>query len=244
VRQRAEELYATRVRRLDQLVFEAQDTLEPAAAELGLEIEQADGVTRSTGPGIFSEEVFRDAAFGADVIERGFNSSVIEHDNVAVSLRVRTHHEAQRRPFEEMADSVRTNLLDQEARDLARRKADEALQRLLAGEAVADVVKDAKVEWRVSEGARRRMPDVPPPVLAQAFELPRPAPNDRSAGIAELEEGAVAVVVVTRVVDGDYAALTEAERKTLDRQLTQRAGEADLTAVFETVREDASIKRI
>ena len=244
VRQHADELYATKVRRLEQVVFEAQDTLDPAAQELGIETKHADGLTRSTGPGIFAEAVFRDAAFGTDVLERGFNSSAIEHDNRAVSVRVRTHHEATQRPLEEVTDVVRKKLVDQEARDLARTRADDALGRLTAGEAVSQVSEEAQVQWKVAESARRRMPDVPPQVLVQAFDLPRPAPEGRSAGIAELDNGAVAVVVVTRVMDGDYAELTEAERKSLDRQLAQRAGQADLTSVFDTVKDAASIKRI
>jgi peptidyl-prolyl cis-trans isomerase D len=148
------------------------------------------------------------------------------------------------RPLAEVTEIVKAKLVDADARELARKRAEDALGRLTAGEAVAQVAEEAKVEWKVTPGARRRMAEVPTEVLSQAFGLPRPAPDGRSVGMADLPDGAVAVVVVTRVIDGDYAALTESERESLERELSQRAGDVDLRSVFDTSRDEASIRRI
>jgi peptidyl-prolyl cis-trans isomerase D len=244
VRQHADELYAVRLRRLEELAFEVPDSLDAVKNELGLEVKHTAGVTRRGGSDVFTEAPFREAAFAPDVLERGLNSGVVEHNGIAVALRVRTRHESVQRPLEDVIESVRAMLVDGDARQLARTKAEEARGRLAAGESVTTVADAAKVDWKVAAEVRRQTKDVPSEVLTRAFEVPRPAPEGRSIGIAELPEGVVAVVVVTRVIDGDYAALTDVERRSLDRELLQRAGNVDLTSVFETVREESSIRRI
>jgi len=242
-KQRAEETFSEQVRELDRLAFESPDGLAALAQTLGLEVETADGVTRDSGSGPFERARVREAAFTEDVLERGLNSPAIEEDGTAVVLRVGTHHPAAQLPFDEVADIVRARLIEEKSRALARSRAEDVQGRLLAGEPVAAVTDD-DIAWKVVEDARRQIPDVPPAVLHEAFRLPRPAAEGRSVGIAELPDRAAAVVVVTRVSEGDYSMLSESERRTLDEQLVRRAGNRDLSSLFETVRDDASIKRM
>ncbi|MDZ7825718.1 MAG: peptidylprolyl isomerase [Gammaproteobacteria bacterium] len=83
---------------LETLAYEAPDLQEPAR-ELGLEIREAGPLTRSGGEGLFAEPEVIEAAFSRDVVEAGYNSSVLQpEEGVALVLRMEEHRDARRWP--------------------------------------------------------------------------------------------------------------------------------------------------
>ena len=62
-------------------------------------------------------------------------------------------------------------------------------------------------------------------------------------GSATSEAGVELVITVTAVAEGDYGALTEAERAGLRTQLSRSAGERDFGSLFQDLRDAASIDR-
>jgi peptidyl-prolyl cis-trans isomerase D len=242
-RSAAEEIYVERVGELDQFAFEVPDSLDPVAARFGLEVVQVEGLERDSGSGVFADSRLRAAAFSDEVLDKGFNSRAIDSGSVAVVLRVDRHHPAERRPFEAVAAGIREELVREQAEVLAREAAMQALDRLLAGEGTAAVAQAAGLEWTVLEKSRRTAAGVDPAILRAAFDLPRPTASARSARSVDVAPSGVAVVIVSAVYDGDYAAMSDAERAQLRLQWSQSVGNLEFAALFESAREAASIKR-
>jgi peptidyl-prolyl cis-trans isomerase D len=239
----AEEIYAERVRTLDERAFEVPESLEPIATEFGLAIQRQAGLERDRGTGVFANPKVREAAFSQDVLEGGANSGVVDDGNVAVVLRVENHHPAERKPLEAVAADIRAALLRERAATLARDAAARTLASVLAGDGTATIARTAGLEWKVVEKTRRTAPGVDPAVLRAAFELPRPNANARSAKSVDLAGDGVAVVMVSAVYDGDYSTLADTERAQLAQQWSNTVGNLEFAALFESVREDASVER-
>jgi peptidyl-prolyl cis-trans isomerase D len=208
-----------------------------------LPIQHAVGVTQANGPAPFDAQSLRNAAFGDDVLGRGFNSRVIEVDKNAYVLRVKEHRPPVERALADVSADIRNKLAKEAAADRAREAAAEALGRVAKGDPSAVVAADAKVDWQVVPNASRAMAGVDREVLKAAFDLARPG-DGRSVTSTDLADGSVAVVTVTAVKDGDYGALTETERASIRAQLSRRVGNEEFVGFFMTLRGAASIERM
>jgi peptidyl-prolyl cis-trans isomerase D len=242
-RSAAEEMYASKVRELDELAFDSPESLEPIAEALGLEIARQSGVARESGTGPFSDKKVRDAAFSEEVLEKGFNSRAIDLGESAVVMRLDAHHPAEQKAFASVSDDIRARLVRERAEVAGRDAAAAALARIEAGDATAVVASDAGLEWKVAARARRGVREVDPTIVRTAFELPRPTETARSVRMTDLAGNRTAIVMVTAVYEGDYAALTDDERVQLRTQWLESVGNLEFAALFDSVREEASIKR-
>jgi peptidyl-prolyl cis-trans isomerase D len=241
--QAAEEKYRAKIGELDQLAFETPDDLTHLSEVSQLPIQHAVGVTQANGPAPFDAQSLRNAAFGDDVLGRGFNSRVIEVDKNAYVLRVNEHRPPVERALADVSADIRNKLAKEAAADRAREAAAEALGRVAKGDPSAVVAADAKVDWQVVPNASRAMAGVDREVLKAAFDLARPG-DGRSVTSTDLADGSVAVVTVTAVKDGDYGALTETERASIRAQLSRRVGNEEFVGFFMTLRGAASIERM
>ncbi|MEZ5557428.1 MAG: SurA N-terminal domain-containing protein [Pseudomonadales bacterium] len=243
-REQAEALFAERQRELDSLAFERPESLQPIAEELGLEIRTADGVSRSSGTGPFAEQAVRDALFATEVLDDGYNSAAVASgENSAVVVRALARHAPEPIPLAQVADQIRSEIATERARVMLEEAQASALARLQAGESVSDVAQDAGVQWQTYSQVLRRASQVPAPVLQTAFTLPRPPEGGRSVGSADLGDGTLAVVTVTRVEDGNVDSVPESELAQMRRFLADRSSRLDFDGYFESLRQDASVKR-
>jgi peptidyl-prolyl cis-trans isomerase D len=242
-RSAAEEMYASKVRELDELAFDSPESLEPIADAVGLEIARQSGVARESGAGPFSDKKVRDAAFSEEVLEKGFNSRAIDLGESAVVMRLDAHHPAEQKAFASVSDDIRARLVRERAEVAGRDAAAAALARIEAGDATAVVASDAGLEWKVAARARRGARDVDSTIVRTAFELPRPTETARSVRMTDLAGNRTAIVMVTAVYEGDYAALTDDERAQLRTQWLESVGNLEFAALFDSVRDEASIKR-
>ncbi|MFU8814820.1 MAG: SurA N-terminal domain-containing protein [Pseudomonadales bacterium] len=240
----AEALYSQRLREMDNLAFEQPGSLEAIEEELGLTAERVEGVTRDQGPGPFADPAVRDRLFTTDVLVNRFNSPAVEYQpNEAVVMRVVERHPPEPIPLESVADDIRDEIETERATSLAREAHSSALARLRAGESTAEVAADYATNWQTFELVRRTAAEVPRSVLQTAFSLPRPPANDKTLGQAGLPDGGLAVVAVSRVRDGELAALSESEVAGMRRFLEDRAANLELGALFQTLQDQASIRR-
>ncbi len=244
-REAAKELFADRVRELDNLAFEQNDSLEGIAEALGLRLQQVDNITSDGGPGIFAEDELRDAVFASDVLNDGNNTAAVEYgDSRAVVARVRTHHPQQQRTLEDARPQIEALLVERAARQALTEASVDAKARIQAGESVAEVADSYGLAWRTIEGARRLTEDeAPAAVLQAAFDLPRPEAGGKSIGTASLVEEGEAIVTVTRVQDGEPAALADTELDGLHQLALVRGQRLDFDALFQDYRAAADISR-
>ena len=240
----ARALFKDRVRELDNLAFEMNDSLDGIAETLELEQRRTGGVTRESGEGIFVNAELRDALFQADVLLDGNNSPAVEYtDGRAVVARVREHYPPVAKSFAEVEQAIGESLIEQAARRALFAARSDALRQIRDGASVTDVANSHGLDWETFELATRAGGTAPADVLSAAFALPRPPEGGRSVGTASLGVEGEALVTVTRVVDGDLAAVSDQELETMRAYFASRGGTLDFAALQAALDADADIER-
>jgi len=121
------------------MVYEQPDSLEPVAKELGLEIQKADGLTRTPDPkrdakAPVNQPSFLEALFSDEAIKNKNNTDAIEvAPGTLIAGRVLAYRPQTTRPFEEVETVVRERVRRQEAEKLARAAGEERLKALREG---------------------------------------------------------------------------------------------------------------
>ena len=240
----AEALFSERMRELDSLAFENNDSLAAVAEALGLEVQQVEGVSRAAGSAVFADADIREAVFAADVLLDGNNTAALEYGaNRAVVARVAEHHVPVLRALDEVRPEIEALLVAQAAQAALAEAHGAALARVQAGDSVAAVADDHGLAWETLEAAARTDPRSPPSVLEAAFALSRPEDGGKSVGVAGLGAGGQAIVTVTRVLDGDLSTLADSEVEGLRQLFVSRSETLDYEALYQGYLADADISR-
>ena len=237
--QRFEDAYE----QLDQIAFEQSDSLQPLVDEFGLELEAHADIRRKQSEGLLGNRKLRSAALEDDVLRNGFNSRpVLIEPGHAVVARLNEINPSKQLPFEDVSEQIRTKLVEEEA----VRRAEEAVlhaKSQLEQEDVdyGSVADELGVEWQnVEEGLRNaRKPQRE--IVRAAFSTPAPKEGTRELAIETLQGGGQALLVVSRVVPGDYAATTEADRSGIGDQLAFQFEQLDYGGFIETLRDQAKV---
>jgi len=243
-KQKAEALFYDLGERLPNLVYEASDSLAPAAKELGLEVQQSDWVGRKGGEGILGHPKVTAAAFSEEVLTEHRNSDLIEPEKEVlqtVVLRVVDHREASARPLAEVRDEIAAELRKERAKKAAAAEAATGAEKLRGGADWAAVAGDTKVEEGGLIG--RTDPKVPAPVRTLAFTLPVPPAGGASVGTATLEDGDAAIVRVAKVEDGKVEPAPKPGAPDPAAMLSQLMGRQAYDAVLKDMLQRAKIER-
>lgn len=241
-RQRAAEGFDERLRLMDEIAFEESDTLAGISETMGLAIAATAGITRDAGEGPFTDAALRQALFQPDVLVEGYNSPAIRVGEDAVVARVATRHPPAERPLDEVREEIRAIMAAERGGEQAAVATLAALAQLREGTEVSEIAAAVGSEWVVREDVSGSADGAPQAILNAAFKLDPPPPGGRSAIDVETPPDGYALVAVTRVEPGDYAAMTEADRATLRDQLGTLAEDRDLTALIESLRAAADVE--
>ena len=226
---------------LETLAYEAPDLAEPANA-LGLEIQSAGPFSRDGGEGDFAVPAVIEAAFSDDVLANGYNSQLLEpSDGVLLVLRVVAHEPERILDFEEVVGRVRDDYVLQASRTRAEADARAVVERLAEGGSVSGVAAEYEREWEQWDGLTRSDRGAPASVVQAAFAAERPEEGARTVVDATLAAGGVAVVTITAVRPGDYAALTEVEQEQLKSLLQRRFGGSEFELFRGALRRDIGV---
>ncbi|HKT28715.1 SurA N-terminal domain-containing protein [Dyella sp.] len=217
--------------KMTDLTSQNPGSLEPAAQALHLEIKQTPLFGREGGQGIAANPKVIAAAFSNDVLASGNNSPLVNLDKSdSVVVRVDKHVPASPKPVAEVHDAIMQKILDQRIAEAARQKADVLVQRLSKGEDIVAVAGAEHADLQTANEVQRvqqaqQGPNVPQPVLTQAFKTPHPAADGKPqyASVA-LDHGSFAVLAVDKVEAGDLSKLTPDDRQQLYRQMVQAYG--------------------
>lgn len=203
-KQRSDALFYELAERLANLVYESTDSLEPAAAELGLTIQQSDWISRVGSEGILGQPKVLAAAFSDDVLVEGHNSDLIEPERdalQAIVLRVVEHRPASTKPLSEVREEILAEIAKEQAKSAALAAAESAAAKLREGADWFATLGTIKPE---EPGAvDRNAANVPAPILDVAFKLPAPTANSIRIGTAVLDTGDASVVRLIKVQDGE-----------------------------------------
>ncbi|MBB5322401.1 SurA N-terminal domain-containing protein [Marinobacter oulmenensis] len=233
-RNRAEERFAEVRSQLADAAYSAEDLAGPAE-ELGLEVQEIQGVTRERGAAPFDHQGLVRQLFSEDVLEAGYNTELIDvADNRSVVARVREYHEPRQLELAEVSDRIRRTLEAQAIRDALNERAEAIVTAVEAGE------QPMAGDWQVYEG-QGRTGGLDPLIAQKAFSMPRPDGDDASVGKVVAQNRA-AVVQLEAVHEGEVD--PDGQEFTQLRQiLAQMEGQREYRAYQQYLRNTAEIER-
>lgn len=247
------EILDAKIDELEQRAFEERFALTQTAAEMSLDLQQAQGVTQAGIQPAGVEPTVAQEVFGnSDVIDALFSPEGVDGENSAVLrltddrvvvVRVSTHYPAAQLALADVQDTIAEQLRLEAARNLIETDRTRALEQLKSGASVSEVANELGKRWITHElMARNQVDQVPPAVLAKAFALARPAEGGKSVDGATTPTGS-ALVVVTRVVAGDVGATQDELVAQLSQQIQTRDQQLEFAAFFASAEETVGVTR-
>jgi peptidyl-prolyl cis-trans isomerase D len=222
-KQQAQKKYAELAETFSNMVYEQSDSLKPVSDKLKLSIQKASQVGRVPAASAQTKNVLNhpallQALFSDASLQKNRNTEAVEvAPNTLVAARVIKHHPAATLPFADVKDTVKRNLTQEKAAEMAKAQGE---QRVAALKNSADGLPNAIVLSR--DKSQKQLPQVVDAVLkADPAKLPVVTGVDLGA------QG-YAVVRVTKVLP------PEADNKELmaqaQQQFTQLWGTAETLA--------------
>lgn len=239
----AENKFYDAKQKLDELSFEHNDSLELVAKALGLKIEKSGLFTHESGEGVMAEAALRSAAFTPEVLE-GKNSAAVEtgkdNDKVYV-LHLKEHQPASDKALAEVKQDIIAKLRLKRAQEAARKQAEQLLVEIGQGKALGDAAKSVGVGVSKDTVKLVGQPKLPPALITAVNKAPLPQGKPRPA-LAALENGEQIVFVLTEVKDGSTASVDPKELVMAKQYLVKNAGQAELAAYLDLLREKAKVR--
>lgn len=227
-KQQAQKKYAEAAESFSNTVYEQSESLKPAADKLKLQIRTAEKVTRTPAPnttGPTANPKFLAALFSPDAVERKRNTEAVEiGPNQMAAGRVTQYSPARTRPFEEVKDQVREQVVAAKAAELARKDGEAKLAAWKASPATAQLPAAVPVS-RMDAGQPRQV--IEAALRADPAKLPALVGVDLGA------EG-YAVVKVNKLLPRDTVAPQQAQQEA--GQYTRAWGTAEAMAYYEVLK--------
>lgn len=218
--------------RFAELSFEIPDSLQPLVDELGLSIKHQGLFSKGQGDGIASHNKIRQATFSEDVLS-GNNSATIELESEhLVVLRVNKHKAEQVEPLEEVRVAIESAIKTEKANRLLSDKANELLAKIKSGSVFEDFMQTDNLDLVDLGPITRNASSVPAILLRDAFSMAHPSEGNPSYKQVTLDNGDVAIIELSKIVDGDQTEITEASRNSFKTFLTRLNGEVTLAAAL------------
>ncbi len=237
----AEGLFRDLVRKVSDTLFDAED-MQAIAAASGLEIQTADGFTRSGGDPFGANQAAIDAVFEQSVLKEGRITDVIELDaNRSALFRVARYHEAARQPLDDVREQIIESLRASEADTIMVERADEMLQLLAEGQAFAEAAEAVGATPAEPRLLARSSEDVDQSVSFAVFTAGKPTEDNQVNGKVQNNEGGYTIYSVRAVLPGRPESIPLADRDAGKLQLAQESGVADYVAFVMALREQADV---
>ncbi len=225
---------------LTEVSFENSDSLAVVSDDLGLQIKQTTLFTRTAGDDIASEEAIRNMAFSESVLQ-GNNSEPVEigEERVLV-LRMLEHQPAEIKPLDAVKGEIVVSIRVQQAKDNAKQVTEAIKQKLLAGQAMADVAKEQGLNVEKAEGLTREGGKLAWQVNQAVFKAAKPLVGKPTVVIVDLPQGGQTIVNLISVAEG--GAMEDQEKaKLAQANIAKALGQADYAAVIEGIREGTRV---
>lgn len=234
--------YDEALRELAEVAYD-NETLEPVAAAFAKDIQYQEGVTRSYGEDVLDSYDVREQILTPDVLENGFNSSVVEvNERLALVARLESQTPPELKPLESVRVQIRAVLKREEAARRVENDRDAAYAELLETEDYNKVASDFGVEWVTVDGLTRRGQDVPYTVRDVAFEIGVLEEGDRKLLAVDGVLNDKAILVVTGVHEGRWDELSQVDQQSIRTDLETSHENRDVRTFVRALRNNAKIK--
>jgi peptidyl-prolyl cis-trans isomerase D len=237
-KQKASQKFAAAADQFQNLVYEQADSLAGAGKALDLKVEATPFITRAQAQALgLGNPKFVEALFSSDSIQGKRNTEAIEvAPNSLISGRIVEYKAAAPRPFDQVKEEIRLQLLRKAASELAQKAGQEKLKMLEAGKSD----KEAGVTFGkpLTVGRGQYQQGLPPDVLNRAFTTnPEKVPS-YAGGVNE--RGGYSIVRVMKVItpeDTDKARVDMAANR-----LSDQLGRELLNAYLASLKAGADVK--
>jgi len=228
--------------RLVDLIYEDPTTLNAAAEELDLEVQEAGPFGRSGGDGIAANADVVNAAFSDLVLAQGAVSDPVDlGENHIVMLRIKEHFPEALKPLSEVRDEVIASVERDKAMKAAAERAEGLLAQLEAGVDILTLAEDEAVELIEMDETLRTTPAVPADLRAQVFLMPAPEGDSPRLGVVALDNG-YAVVQLTAVVDGEVSEDDLIRQENYRRRIANSTANSEALGFLRMLREQSEVE--
>ena len=233
--QLAEKEFVKRAERLQELSYENEDTLSVAAENLDVNIGVTDWVGAVTGEGITSFQKVMTAAFSDEVLNRRYNSDLLElaEGHVAV-IRVADFQDAELQPIEAVAASIKSTLAQKKAVEQAMQKGRTIVSLLRdTPDQLHNLGKENGYTVESSGELSRDDNSLSQQLVSHVFSMPAPSESRAIVDGLQLGDGRYAVIRLNRIEEPEVTAET-AEWISMQGKYGRREMSAMLKALRET----------
>ncbi len=229
---------------LQQRLDKGAGGFEELVKEFGLKSGSVDRFERGKGGAPLGADAgLNELVFGDKAInQRAVVGPVALGEENILIAKVIEHRPAAPKPLAEVKDSIVAALVRERGTEAARKAADAALARLVAGESFDKVVGDLKVKSEAAKFVTRNAADVPVQVRAAVFAGARPTKDKSVLKVVSLDEGGAALVAVTDVKLPKPGEDATAQQLIAQMELRRR-GMADTDAYVAELLRTAKVKK-
>ena len=228
--------------RLVDIIYEDPTTLDAAAVELGLEINQAGPFGRAGGDGISANPEVVKASFSDLVMLQGVVSDPVDlAENHMVMILMKEHLPEALLPLEEVRNRVVQSVLGQRAMDAAQFRANELLAQVSSGADLSVLSAENELELLADEAAIRNSPAVRSDLLQDLFLMKAPGEDGPVNEVLKLSDG-YAVVQLQSVTDGVLSEEDVLKAQSYNRRISNATGSNEAYSFMRMLRSQSEIK--
>ena len=239
--QEAEKSYFDLLEQLNTLVYEQSDSLQPAADELGLEIQTSDEFSRQGGAGIFSNGNVIKAAFSDAVLQDGLNSEAIEvSPNRSVVVRLNKYQPEQQLALSEVSADIKSELTREKAIDEANKLAQALLTKLQNGENPESLAKEG-IEWHTVGWINRGSQNLLPQMIEAFYTVKKPVGGSAEWKLYKLPTGDTTVLQVTGI---KTESVPKEQLAPLTAAFSEMYGTSEVSARLQALMATAKIEKL
>jgi len=236
--------YGELAERLSDISY-ASSGLEEPAEELDLEIKQLAGVSEDSQDSVFSTAKVQRQLFADELLNDGVNSELLEYeDGSAVVFRIDAFNEEGTKPFEEVADEIRVQLVEEKAEEFAASVGQAFVVRLSAGEDAKMVAEDMGFTWSIYSDLERNSGEVDQEALSKVFAMKSDADGSKGVLGFVADSGDFNVVQLVDVKPGDASSLEQQELWSISKLLSESLGGVDYQSYRAVAQRLAEIEKI
>ncbi|MCQ8104343.1 SurA N-terminal domain-containing protein [Methylomonas sp. SURF-2] len=238
----AEAKFAGLAEKLGEVSYENPDSLEAAAALLGVAVKETPLFSRNAGADVAADEKVRLAAFSEDVL-KGKNSEPVEVEgDKVIVLRMKAHLPAATKELKDVRSAVIASLQKQNARQRVAETANKLKDEILAGKSIADVARNAQLTVKKVVGLARTDADIDPMISQAVFRAAKPTAGQPSMVIIDDSLGGKVVAGITNVTAGEMSEADKAKQAALEKSMATAFGRAQFEAVLNQLQASTDIR--
>jgi peptidyl-prolyl cis-trans isomerase D len=228
--------------RMIDIIYEDPTTLETAALDLGLEVQEAGPFGRAGGDGIGANPEVVKAAFSDIVLHQSAVSDPVDlGENHLAMILLKEHLPESVRPLEEVRDQVVAGIHAERAREAARARAEVLLAQVSADSDMAVLAEQNQLELLTSEAALRTSPEIQPDLREKVFLMDVPGESGPLIEVLELNDS-FAVLRLENVTDGALSEEDALRGQSYNRRISNATASAETFAFIRMLRSQSTIE--